>query len=60
MCSCLVEVGGSLVKSSICLVTSIWMAAVLYDAELKNFDPFNSAMSKQTLVKISKLEGGDE
>ena len=33
---------------------------VLYDAELKNFDPFNSAMSKQTLVKISKLEGGDE
>ena len=32
---------------------------VLHDAELKNFDPFNSAMSKQTLVKISKLEEGN-
>ena len=32
---------------------------VLYDAELANFDPFNSAMSKQTLVKISKLEEGN-
>ncbi len=32
---------------------------VLYDSELENFDPFNSAMSKQTLVKISKLEEGN-
>ncbi|MEG0217676.1 MAG: molybdopterin dinucleotide binding domain-containing protein, partial [Raoultibacter sp.] len=30
---------------------------VLYDAEMKNFDPFHSGMSKQTLVKISKSEG---
>lgn len=29
---------------------------VLYDSDPKNFDPFNSAMSKQTLVKISKTE----
>lgn len=29
---------------------------VLYDSDRKNFDPFNSAMSKQTLVKISKTE----
>lgn len=27
---------------------------VLYDSEIENFDPFHSAMSKQTLVKISK------
>ncbi len=35
-------------------------STVLYDADLENFDPFHSAMAKQTLVKISKLEGGDE
>ncbi len=29
---------------------------VLYDSEPENFDPFHSAMSKQTLVKISKLD----
>ena len=29
---------------------------VLYDSEIEHFDPFNSAMSKQTLVKISKLD----
>ena len=29
---------------------------VLYDDNMANFDPFNSAMSKQTLVKISKLD----
>ncbi len=29
---------------------------VLYDSEVENFDPFHSAMSKQTLVKISKLD----
>ncbi|MCL2750554.1 MAG: dehydrogenase, partial [Coriobacteriia bacterium] len=28
---------------------------VLYDSNPENFDLFNSAMSKQTLVKISKL-----
>jgi len=28
---------------------------VLYDSEIENFDHFNSAMTKQTLVKISKL-----
>ena len=34
---------------------------VLYDTTIENFDPFHSAMSKQTLVKISKLEeDGDE
>lgn len=32
----------------------------LYDATIEKFDPFHSAMSKQTLVKISKLEEGDE
>lgn len=30
---------------------------VLFDSEVKNFDQFHSAMSKQTLVKISKSEG---
>lgn len=30
---------------------------VLYDSKLENFDQFHSAMGKQTLVKISKLEG---
>lgn len=30
---------------------------VLYDSEIENFDHFHSAMSKQTLVKISKWEG---
>ena len=29
---------------------------VLYDDTIDNYDPFNSAMSKQTLVKISKLD----
>lgn len=29
---------------------------VLYDGDPENFDPFHSAMSKQTLVKISKLD----
>ncbi len=29
---------------------------VLYDDTIENYDPFNSAMSKQTLVKISKLD----
>lgn len=29
----------------------------LYDATMTNFDPFHSAMAKQTLVKISKWEG---
>ncbi len=29
---------------------------VLYDSDPAHFDPFNSAMSKQTLVKISKTE----
>ncbi len=33
---------------------------VLYDSEILNFDSFHSAMSKQTLVKISKLEGGKQ
>lgn len=31
----------------------------LYDATPENFDPFHSGMSKQTLVKISKLEDGE-
>lgn len=31
---------------------------VLYDSDRSHFDPFNSAMSKQTLVKISKIEEG--
>lgn len=31
----------------------------LYDATPENFDPFTSSMGKQTLVKISKLEGGN-
>lgn len=31
----------------------------LYDATIDNFDKFHSAMAKQTLVKISKLEEGD-
>ncbi len=35
-------------------------STVLYDSTIENFDPFHSAMAKQTLVKISKLEGGDE
>ena len=30
----------------------------LYDHTQENYDPFISSMSKQTLVKISKLEGG--
>jgi len=30
---------------------------VLYDADIANFDQFHSAMSKQTLVKISKWRG---
>lgn len=29
---------------------------VLYDDTMSNYDPFNSAMAKQTLVKISKLD----
>lgn len=29
---------------------------VLYDDTIANYDPFNSAMGKQTLVKISKLD----
>lgn len=32
----------------------------LYPGEIEDFDPFHSAMSKQVLVKISKLEGGNE
>jgi anaerobic selenocysteine-containing dehydrogenase len=31
--------------------------SVLYDSDPANFDQFHSAMSKQTLVRISKLEG---
>lgn len=31
----------------------------LYDATVENFDPFHAGMAKQTLVKISKLEGGE-
>ena len=31
---------------------------ILYNGAAENFDPFHSAMSKQTLVKISKLEEG--
>ena len=34
-------------------------STVLYDSTIENFDPFHSAMAKQTLVKISKLEEGD-
>lgn len=34
-------------------------STVLYDSTIENFDPFHSAMSKQTLVKISKLEEGE-
>jgi len=30
---------------------------VLYDSEILNFDPFHAAMSKATLVKISRWEG---
>lgn len=33
---------------------------VLYDGTFDNFDRFTSSMGKQTLVKISKLEGGNE
>ena len=32
---------------------------VLYDDEILSFDPFHSAMSKQTLVKISKLDAAE-
>lgn len=35
-------------------------ANALYDATPENFDPFTSSMGKQTLVKISKYEGGNE
>ncbi|MBQ3105922.1 MAG: molybdopterin-dependent oxidoreductase, partial [Eggerthellaceae bacterium] len=35
-------------------------STVLYDSEIENFDPFHSAMAKQTLVKISKIEEGAE
>lgn len=32
---------------------------VLYDDTMSNYDPFNSAMAKQTLVKISKLDASE-
>ena len=34
-------------------------SSVLYDTTIENFDPFHSAMAKQTLVKISKIEEGE-
>jgi anaerobic selenocysteine-containing dehydrogenase len=34
-------------------------STVLYNTEIEKFDPFHSAMSKQTLVRISKIEGGN-
>ena len=47
------------VRGSVCPATAVRTAAevnVLYDDAIANYDPFNSAMGKQTLVKISKLD----
>lgn len=33
---------------------------VLYNTDIEKFDPFHSSMAKQTLVKISKTEEGEE